>query len=51
MIQSVKLRVVSVMRDVWIQARAEAVTAGPTAMVSFPKGRHLMDILRIPRDY
>lgn len=51
--QSVKLRVVSVRRDMMelTLARAGAVTAGPSAMTSFSRGRHLVDILGIPGDY
>lgn len=51
--QSVKPRAASVVRDMpeLTLARTGAVTAEPSAMVSFPWGRHLMDILGIPGDY
>lgn len=52
-IQSVKRRVASVMRDLseLTEARARAAIAGPAAVVSFPTGRNLIDIFRIPGDY
>lgn len=50
---NVKPRAASVVRDMseLTLARAGAVTAGPSAMVPCPGGRHLMDILGIPGDY
>jgi len=51
--QSVKPRAACVVRDMseLTLARTGAVTAEPSAMGSFPRGRHLMDILKIPGDY